>query len=101
MELIQQLMQAKSWEERYRLIIRAGNNLPQPNDTELSAMQPMRGVKLKFGLKLKVAVRKTREKTTALFAFRLTAKRVLSMGYYGFYCMKSTVKPLLNYNNLI
>ena len=39
MELIQQLMQARSWEERYRLIIRAGNNLPQPNDTELSAMQ--------------------------------------------------------------
>ena len=52
MELIQQIMQAKSWEERYRLIIRAGNNQPQPNDTELSAMQPIAGFYLNFCLKI-------------------------------------------------
>ena len=52
MELIQQLMQAKSWEERYRLIIRAGNNLPQPNDTELSAMQPIEGCEVKVWFKI-------------------------------------------------
>lgn len=41
--MIEQLKQAKSWEERYRLIIQAGKNLPRPSDDELAQMQPITG----------------------------------------------------------
>ena len=36
---MQQLIEARNWEERYRLIIQAGKNLPQLNETQLAAMQ--------------------------------------------------------------
>lgn len=38
MNIEQQLMNAKTWEERYRLIIQAGKNLPPPNENELTQM---------------------------------------------------------------
>ncbi|OOF45678.1 SufE family protein [Rodentibacter trehalosifermentans] len=41
--MIEQLKQAKNWEERYRLIIQAGKNLPRPADDELTNMQPISG----------------------------------------------------------
>ncbi|EIJ74537.1 SufE family protein [Haemophilus haemolyticus] len=41
--MIEQLKQAKNWEERYRLIIQAGKNLPRPSDDELAQMQPITG----------------------------------------------------------
>ena len=41
--MIEQLKQAKNWEDRYRLIIQAGKNLPRPRDNELSQMQPITG----------------------------------------------------------
>ena len=41
--MIEQLKQAKSWEDRYRLIIQAGKNLPRPADDELAEMQPITG----------------------------------------------------------
>ena len=41
--MIEQLKQAKNWEERYRLIIQAGKNLSRPNDDELAQMQPITG----------------------------------------------------------
>ena len=31
MNIEQQLAETKNWEERYRLIIQAGKNLPEPN----------------------------------------------------------------------
>ena len=39
MNIEQQLMNAKTWEERYRLIIQAGKNLPMPNENELAQME--------------------------------------------------------------
>ena len=41
--MIEQLKQAKNWEERYRLIIQAGKNLSRPSDDELTQMQPITG----------------------------------------------------------
>ena len=41
--MIEQLKNAKTWEERYRLIIQAGKNLPRPCDEELAEMQPING----------------------------------------------------------
>lgn len=41
--MIEQLKNAKTWEERYRLIIQAGKNLPRPRDEELAEMQPISG----------------------------------------------------------
>lgn len=70
MELIQRLMQAKSWEERYRLIIRAGNNLPQPNDTELSAMQLIEGCEVKVWFKIEDNCPKNEGKNDRTFCFQ-------------------------------
>ena len=41
--MIEQLKQAKNWEDRYRLIIQAGKNLACPSDDELAQMQPITG----------------------------------------------------------
>ncbi|WP_424410610.1 SufE family protein [Pasteurella sp. PK-2025] len=39
----QQLLNAKNWEERYRLIIQGGKQLPTPSETQLAKMQPILG----------------------------------------------------------
>ena len=39
--MIEQLKQAKNWEDRYRLIIQAGKNLSRPSDDKLAQMQPI------------------------------------------------------------
>ncbi|OOF88440.1 hypothetical protein BKG94_06680 [Rodentibacter ratti] len=41
--MIDQLKLAKNWEERYRLIIQAGKNVPRPSDDELADMQQIHG----------------------------------------------------------
>jgi uncharacterized sufE-like protein HI_1293 len=41
--MIEQLKQAKNWEDRYRLIIQAGKNLSRPSYDELAQMQPITG----------------------------------------------------------
>lgn len=41
--MIEQLKQAKNWEEKYRLIIQAGKNLLRPTDDELTEMQSITG----------------------------------------------------------
>ncbi|WP_133543402.1 SufE family protein [Mesocricetibacter intestinalis] len=43
MDILQQLTEAESWEQRYRLIIRAGKNLPVPEERELAAMEKIAG----------------------------------------------------------
>ncbi len=42
-----QLKQASQWEERYRLIIQAGKNLPQPEPQQLAQMQLISGCEAK------------------------------------------------------
>ena len=41
--MIEQLKQAKNWEDRYRLIIQAGKNLSRPSDDKLAQMPPITG----------------------------------------------------------
>ena len=70
MNIEQQLLNAKTWEERYRLIIQAGKNLPQPNENELTQMDSIPGCEVQVWFKFT-------EKTTALFTFRPIVKRGL------------------------
>ena len=51
MNLEQQLMNAKTWEERYRLIIQAGKNLPIPNENELTQMDSIQGCEVQVWFK--------------------------------------------------
>ena len=37
--MLENIKQAKNWEERYRFIIQAGKHLPQPSPDELAQMQ--------------------------------------------------------------
>ena len=46
MNIEQQLRNATTWEERYRLIIQAGKNLPTPNENELAQMEIIPGCDL-------------------------------------------------------
>ena len=50
--MIEQLKNAKTWEERYRLIIQAGKNLPRPRDEELAEMQPINGCEAQMWFKI-------------------------------------------------
>ena len=51
MNIEQQLMNAKTWEERYRLIIQAGKNLPPPNENELTQMDSILGCEVQVWFK--------------------------------------------------
>ncbi|PJG82669.1 SufE family protein [Caviibacterium pharyngocola] len=42
------LQQARSWEERYRIIIQAGKNISRPTDQQLSEMQLIPGCEAKL-----------------------------------------------------
>ena len=41
--MLENIKQAKNWEERYRFIIQAGKHLPQPSPDELAQMQSIQG----------------------------------------------------------
>ena len=43
MNIEQQLAETKHWEDRYRLIIQAGKNLPEPSEEEFATMQSIPG----------------------------------------------------------
>lgn len=53
MNLIQQIQQADNWEQRYRLIIQAGKNLPRPSEPELAEMSLIKGCEAKVWFKFK------------------------------------------------
>lgn len=61
--MIEQLKNAKTWEERYRLIIQAGKNLPRPRDEELAEMQPISGCEVQMWFQIL-------PKTDRTFTFR-------------------------------
>lgn len=48
----QQFLNAKSWEERYRLIIQLGKNLTQPDEQTLAQMQLITGCEAKVWFKI-------------------------------------------------
>ncbi|EIJ70135.1 SufE family protein [Pasteurella bettyae] len=52
MELLEQLKNAKGWEQRYRLIIQAGKNISQPTEQELAEMQQIAGCEAKVWFKI-------------------------------------------------
>uniref|UniRef100_Q0I397 Fe-S metabolism associated domain-containing protein n=1 Tax=Histophilus somni (strain 129Pt) TaxID=205914 RepID=Q0I397_HISS1 len=49
--MIEQIKQAKNWEERYRLIILAGKNLRQPTKQQLAEMEIIQGCEVKVWFK--------------------------------------------------
>ena len=51
MNIEQQLITAKNWEDRYRLIIQAGKNLPEPSEEALVAMETIPGCELQVWFK--------------------------------------------------
>ena len=51
MNIEQQLVETKHWEDRYRLIIQAGKNLPEPNEEELATMQTIPGCEVQVWFK--------------------------------------------------
>ena len=57
--MLENIKQAKNWEDRYRFIIQAGKHLPQPYPDELAQMQSIQGCE------------------AGRFNFKLTAKREL------------------------
>ncbi len=52
MEIIEQIQQAKNWEERYRLLIQAGKNLPQPTENELAYWTEIQGCEVRLWCKI-------------------------------------------------
>ena len=63
MNIEQQLVETKHWEDRYRLIIQAGKNLPEPNEEELATMQTIPGCEVQVWSKFT-------EKTDRTFHFQ-------------------------------
>ncbi|QEH45596.1 SufE family protein [Aggregatibacter actinomycetemcomitans] len=51
MNIEQQLIAAKNWEDRYRLIIQAGKNLPEPSEEALAAMETIPGCEVQVWFK--------------------------------------------------
>ena len=41
--MLENIKQAKNWEDRYRFIIQAGKHIPQPSPDELTQMQSIQG----------------------------------------------------------
>ena len=63
MNIEQQLVETKHWEDRYHLIIQAGKNLPEPNEEELATMQTIPGCEVQVWVKFT-------EKTDRTFHFQ-------------------------------
>lgn len=63
MNIEQQLVETKHWEDRYRLIIQAGKNLPEPSEEEFATMQSIPGCEVQVWFKFT-------EKTDRTFHFQ-------------------------------
>ena len=63
MNIEQQLAETKHWEERYRLIIQAGKNLPEPSEEEFATMHSIPGCEVQVWFKFT-------EKTDRTFHFQ-------------------------------
>ena len=63
MNIEQQLAETKHWEDRYRLIIQAGKNLPEPSEEEFATMQSIPGCEVQVWFKFT-------EKTDRTFHFQ-------------------------------
>ena len=82
--MLENIKQAKNWEDRYRFIIQAGKHLSQPSPDELAQMQSIQGCEA--GLWFKPI-----PQHDGTFQFQA----------YGCCYKTSTAKPETNYNNLI
>ena len=49
--MLENIKQAKNWEDRYRFIIQAGKHLPQPSPDELAQMQSIQGCEARLWFK--------------------------------------------------
>ncbi|WP_439235065.1 SufE family protein [Lonepinella koalarum] len=50
--MIEQIQQAKNWEERYRLLIQVGKNLIKPTENELAQWTEIQGCEVKLWCKI-------------------------------------------------
>ncbi|WP_439294571.1 SufE family protein [Lonepinella sp. BR2882] len=57
--MIEQIQQAKNWEERYRLLIQAGKNLPQPTENELAQWTEIQGCEVRLWCKISASLDRT------------------------------------------
>lgn len=73
MNIEQQLVETKHWEDRYRLIIQAGKNLPEPNEEELATMQTILGCEVQVWFKFT-------EKTDRTFHFQVYSEARIMNG---------------------
>lgn len=55
----EKLLQAKHWEERYRLLVQAGKNLSIPNEGELKQMQEISGCEVKLWFQITPKIDRT------------------------------------------
>lgn len=67
---MQQLIDTKNWEERYRLIIQAGKNLPQPDEKTLATMQTIDGCEVNLWFRAIKNEAKNSEKNDRTFSFQ-------------------------------
>lgn len=73
MNIEQQLAETKHWEERYRLIIQAGKNLPEPSEEEFATMQSIPGCEVQVWFKFT-------EKTDRTFHFQAYSEARIMKG---------------------
>ena len=59
MNIEQQLVETKHWEDRYRLIIQAGKNLPEPSEEEFATMQSIPGCEVQVWFKFTEKIDRT------------------------------------------
>lgn len=59
MSISAQIKQASSWEQRYRLLIQAGKNLPQPSAEQLSSWTEIHGCEAKLFCKTHLDLHRT------------------------------------------
>lgn len=65
METIEKIRQAKSWEERYRLIIQVGKNIAEPDEQSLAQWDEISGCESKLWVK----ITQNSDRTLALQAY--------------------------------
>ena len=73
MNIEQQLAETKHWEDRYRLIIQAGKNLPEPSKEEFATMQSIPGCEVQVWFKFT-------EKTDRTFHFQAYSEARIKNG---------------------
>ncbi len=90
--MLENIKQAKNWEERYRFIIQAGKHLSQPSPDELTQMQSIQGCEAGLWFK-------TIPQNDGTFQFQAYSEARIMNGLLWLLLQISMAKPATNYNN--